>query len=296
MMGYRTVATSESLFFGTLFHAGLEAWWNAKENRLSAALEAMDVDAESGVKAMANALMIGYEARWGAEPLTALDVESIYTADLINPESGRPSRTYQQAGKLDVIAKNTDTGRIYVIEHKTSSEDIGMGTTYWKRLRMDGQISNYMRGARYLGYEVEGCIYDVIRKPQLRLRRATPEDKRKYLAGTRTLYKNQRENDESGEEYENRILDDIASDPDKYYQRGDVVRLETEETEAELDLYMTSKMIRESEKTNRWPRNPAACMDWSRECDFFDVCTGCGSLEDHSQFVKKENMHQELNK
>ena len=41
-LGYRSIVTSEALSFGTLIHAGLEAWWKSGGS-LPAALAAMQV-------------------------------------------------------------------------------------------------------------------------------------------------------------------------------------------------------------------------------------------------------------
>jgi hypothetical protein len=69
---------------------------------------------------------------------------------LINPATGRASQTRQLGGKLDVLVRDQDS-RALIIEHKTSSEDLGPGSDYWRRLRMDPQISTYFVGARALG-------------------------------------------------------------------------------------------------------------------------------------------------
>ena len=43
---------------------------------------------------------------------------------------------------------------------------------------IDGQVSGYYVGASTLGYEVDVCLYDVIRKPTIRPYKATPEESR----------------------------------------------------------------------------------------------------------------------
>mgnify|MGYP007001753624 CR=1 FL=1 len=61
----------------------------------------------------------------------------------------------------------------------TTSEDIGRGTDYWRRLRMDGQVSIYYAGSAALGYPADLCLYDVLRKPSLRPKKAVAEVKLK---------------------------------------------------------------------------------------------------------------------
>jgi hypothetical protein len=126
----------------------------------------------------------------------------------------------------------------------------------------------------------------------LRPGKATPEDKRKYKADGQ-LYANQRLEDETPEQFGARIRTAIAAEPERYYQRGTVVRLAAEEKDAAWDLYQTVRMIRESEKLDLWPRNPEACLRFGT-CPYFDVCTGVQDIEDELFFRKVETKHEEL--
>lgn len=185
-----------------------------------------------------------------------------------------------------------------IMEHKTSSEDIGLGSIFWRKLTLDAQISNYMVGARALGFEPDGVLYDVLRKTSLEPLMATPIESRKYTKPTKTdpvsrLYANQRERDESPEEYRDRVLEDIAKRPDYYYQRGVVVRLEEEERDAAFDAWQTADQIRVSHNENRWPRNVDACSQFNRLCDYWPVCSGEATIDDPMLFAKGPT-HPEL--
>lgn len=296
--GYRSAGEeAAALRFGSLIHKGLEAWWRAKMAGLSddeclvAMLAAVAVgDVWDVVKA--TELLRGYHCRWKDEAFEVLAVEVEFRAPLVNPETGASSRTWELAGKLDVVVRLH--GRALLMEHKTSSEDIRPGSEYWRRLRMDGQISIYYTGARACGFDVEGCIYDVIGKPGIRPLKATPEASRKYTAKG-ALYANQRESDETPDEYRARLIQNITDDPAGYYARGEVVRLEAEMQDAMHDVWQTAQQIREGERLGRFPRNPDACSRFGRTCDFFDACSGEASLDDTSLFVKVTNVHPELN-
>jgi hypothetical protein len=292
---YRPVTKAEALRFGSLIDTALDAWWLAQNGeRLDAAIEAMRGLAEDEYELVrAGVLMQGYDARWGAEHLAVLAVQPEFRAALVNPETGMPSRVHVLGGKLDGLVRDLRDGLVYIVEHKTSSEDIGLGSPYWKRLTLDSQISVYYAGAKSLGYDVAGCIYDVIGKPTLRPYKATPEESRKYTKKGE-LYANQREHDETPDEYRARLLEHVAADPDRYYQRGTVVRLQSEELVAAYDTWHLANMIRESEVQQRWPRNPDACMRYNRPCEFFDVCCGTASLDDPTRFRRAENAHEEL--
>lgn len=224
-----------------------------------------------------------------------------------------------------------NTPGIYVVEHKTTSFEIGFGSTYWKRLTLDAQISKYLVGARALGHEPIGVMYDVIRKPQLRPLSATPVEAREYTKpkdkacaeckkknaapaphtddegrackdgrivtdpGGR-LYANMREFDETPDEYAARIRKDIAEDPDKYFQRGHIVRLESEERDAAKDAWELARQIREAQLANRWPRNPDACDAYGSFCPYFAVCTGEATIDDPTRYRDADQTHEELSK
>ena len=179
--------------------------------------------------------------------------------------------------------------RRLVVEHKTTSSDIGPGSAYWAKLTLDTQVSAYL-GAHE---GVEGMLYDVIRKPSLRPYKATPPADRKYTkAGA--LYASQREADETPEEFAVRLRADISEDPNKYYQRGVVVRLPDEAAEAARDTWLVAGSIRESMRLNAWPRNPGACDSYGRTCDYWSVCAGQARLDDNALFRTADSAHEEL--
>lgn len=309
--GYRTARASDALRFGTLMHAALEAWWLApraapEHEWLADALAVIDAprdrpteDGEDFERAKARALMLGYHARWASAPLTAVAVELQYEIELLNPATGAASRTWLLGGKMDGIVKDAERQVLRVIEHKTTSEDIGIGSDYWTRLTLDPQVSNYIDAARSRGYDVVDCLYDVIRKPSLQPYKATPIEARKYTKPTKAdpeprLYANQREHDETPEEYFERLCEAIAADPDRYYQRGTIVRLEQDQLEASYDRWQIGRQIRESQKANAWPRNPDACKRYGRTCEFMPVCIGVASLDDPTLYRRSETPHEEL--
>lgn len=291
--GYVPLEDASPLRFGTMFHNALEAWWKetSDDNRLAAAVATIPTGGDPFEAAMCRALMAGYDSRYKPLNLTVIAVEQEFRVPLVNPETGQASRTWALAGKLDVIAQ--DDRAVVEIEHKTSSEDISPGSPYWKRLKLDGQQSMYFIGARAAGYPIEKCLYDVIGKPKLRPFKATPEADRKYTREG-SLYKNQHEHDETPAEFEIRLLTAIAEEPDRYYARGTVVRLDSEIDEAMADVWTLAKQLREADLADRFPRNPDACIQYGRTCAFFGVCCGEERLDDETKFKRLDNVHPEL--
>jgi len=292
-LGYEsTSADREALRFGTLVHLGLESWWKTHsiEDALASLASAESEDAYELVRA--EELLRGYDARWGDEPFEVIGVELEFRAPLINPDTGAASKTWQLGGKLDALAIDRN-GRTVIVEHKTSGKNIGAGSVYWARLRMDGQVSGYFRGAEALGHPAEVCLYDVIGKIKLRPCKATPAESRRYTKAGK-LDARQRETDETIEEYRTRVQEEIAGNPDKYYQRGEVVRLESEMRAHDLDTWQTAGMMRDGRRLGIAPKNTDACERFESLCQYFPICTGEASLDDERLYQLLPSVHPEL--
>jgi hypothetical protein len=306
-LGYRAREDVESLRFGSAIHVGLEAWWLGQG--VERAVELATASTEDPYEAAKlRVLLLGYNARWAHEVHAVAGVEVEFRAPLVNPETGAASRTFTLGGKIDVLLERG------FVEHKTTSQEIGVGSRYWRRLTLDPQVSTYYAGAKALGHEVDHCVYDVIRKPALRPSQVplTDEDGTKIvldLDGNRVRTKDGKKWRQTGdaelgyvlqtrpetpEEYEARLTEEVAAHPERYYQRGQVVRLEADERDAQLDAWQLTRAMREAEIAGRHPRNADACERYGRLCPYFDVCSGTASLEDESRFEQVERVHQEL--
>ena len=220
--------------------------------------------------------------------------ELTFSIPIVNPDSNKISRTFNVAGVIDGIATLPD-GRLAIVEHKTSGQDVGIESDYWKQLRIDSQISLYFMAAKRLGYDVETIIYDVLRKPTIRPYHATPTDKRKYKADG-SLYANMHDKDEAPDDYGLRFVADIGERPDFYYSRREIPRLDADIEEFRHELWQNAKMLQECKKYNRWYRNTRACIGFGR-CPYFNLCTTgydiqSGVVPDNFEMVT--NVHTEL--
>lgn len=305
--GIEPVRRSHALRFGSLFHLGLEHWWRSAASYpahhadwLEAGLLAITTAPTDGSPAeeydveKARVLLCGYHARWvvdgmhtwQGQPIHVHGAEVPFTGPLVNPATGKASKTFTHDGTIDAICEIG--GRFYAMEHKTSGEDFSPGSEYWQRLRLDTQIGHYLAGARHLGYELDGVLYDVIGKPALAPLLATPIEKRKYRTTDGALYANQRGHDETPEEYALRLSDFVAANPDQCYARSILVRLERDEREAAIDAWQTAEEIRDAVRLNRFPRNPMSCRLYNHTCDYWPACAGETSLDDEMRYRKVE--------
>lgn len=203
-----------ALAFGSLFHAGVEEWRRSVAalqaqgicdpaqvsqgsffDPLRSALAGVDRAIQDGVAddgdvdefevARVEEMLRGYHCRWFAHDLAHvlyIAIEGTWKMSLVNPATGRSSRTFSLTGKTDATA--TVDYRLWVFENKTTSADITPGSPYWVRLRMDDQVSLYFdgAGARH-GRDAFGCMYDVAKKPGIKPLLATPDENRKFTKG-----------------------------------------------------------------------------------------------------------------
>lgn len=283
-LGIRPLQTALALRWGTAWHYGLEVWW---ANGGSVGAMAL---AEVGMLMKARELMLdeyacttlrvmlaAYHARWCEDMANyeVLGVETEFRAPL--------SDGFTLGGKLDVVIRKRSDGSVWLVEHKSSGEDISVGSDYWLRLRMDAQASIYFDGALVLGHEIDGIIYDVCGKPDVQPKRATPTDKRKYTQAGK-LYANQRGDDESLAEFEGRITDEVAGDWDGHFQRREVVRLQSELEEARRDTIATARLMRVVRETGYAPRSVDSCQQYGRTCAYHSVCSGAADINDPTRF------------
>ena len=284
----RPIKTSDALNFGTAMHQLLECYW------LNAEAEFPNVDDEYTAMTL-KALFEGYRNRWeeyDRNTYETICTERDFKAPLMNPETGGISKTFHLAGKIDALAKEKATGKVVIVEHKTTGQDIGPGSDYWRKLPIDGQVSGYYVGAEAIDYPASKCLYDVIRKPTIKPLKATPEDKRKYNKDG-SLSKACRENDETPDEWYERLSADIASRPDYYYARIEISRSDNDLMEYLFDMWAVSREISDAQRMNRWSRNPQACSVFGT-CEYFGVCTGEQDIDDVTLFRTAERANEEL--
>ena len=303
-----------ALAFGTATHAGLEAWWNAYRDgaaqyALSAARHAAEESYTSDdphARAMLSALIVAYDARWSewARTVEVLAVECPFETELRHPVTGEAHPVFRLAGKIDAMVRLSD-GRVALVEHKTSSQDVTAGSDYRRALTLNAQVGIYFSGARALGISADVCVYDMLRKPSLEPLLATPEDKRLYtqpksrackgckayhaakkgaVAPPHTedgvvcvdgrivtdpggkLYAAQRDRDESPTEYEARLCEGIIAEPDKYLLHAEIVRSDSELADLAWDLWQTAETIARAMDTVRQCRDVRAMVRHPSAC------------------------------
>lgn len=265
--------------------------------------------------AKARALVTVYHEVWG-EKLAAnyeiLDVEHEFQFPLLNPDTEAASRSFDEAGKIDVKARDRRNGKIVVIEHKTTSDSVAPDSDYWDRLRMDTQCSKYYLAAAQDGEEVSGILYDVIGKPGQRPSLVPTLDKDGYKIvlgpdGFRVFTKDGKKPRETGDaekgwvvqgaietpdQFEARLLSVLRESPGDYFAQREVPRLASDLLEYMADTWALGQQLLYARQHTLWPRNPQACKMMGT-CEMFDLCCGRASV-DGVRYANRDKIHGEL--
>lgn len=293
-LGLSTVKESRALRFGSRFHAALDQLANGVERddvltwlrhqyselpewcQTEDDLTEMQVEEETIVN-----LVAAYYWRWGEQDanLTILRSEIPFECDLVNPDTGAKSNVWRLAGKTDKLIRYGDD-RILIRETKTTGEAIDAEADYWRRLRIDPQISIYVLGLRSLGIDVRGIEYDVVRKPAI-----APK-----LTG-----KGAEKRRETPEEFGERLLRDCQERPEFYFHRREIARTINDLDLTARELWQTQKMIRACQREQLWPRNVQACTFFGA-CEFIPICWTDTDVSSSTPdgFVRLDDVHPEL--
>lgn len=298
-------------------HPALVAALNAIHAHPIARPEGAGAEYNALQQAKARAMMIGYHARYADQRWRTVELEQVNFLPLINPETGAKSRTWSVATKPDGIATLGGKNDLSLLEHKTTAEDIAdPAAPYWRRLAIDGQVSHYGLGELVNGRKVNGTLYDVLRKATIRPKRivkGSPKKTAEENFGTWQeiettgsyfgfLLNEYHEIDieaarESGNEtpalFELRLLHDVLSRPDRYYQRRNVPRLDDELAEYAAELWDMGKDMLTARTEGRHYRNTSHCNAYGSVCPYLSLCAGVDD-DDSQNWRRLDVVHREL--
>lgn len=252
----------EALTRGTSVHRWLNQWWST-DGYVHAANMPEDP--------IARACCLGYAAYYERPHLEHVKVEAPWqvrlgsvecagTVDAIGfePYAGDPVRGfYPGTGGVAL------SGDEIIVEHKTTSSDISPGSAYWREVSLTNTQAS-MYAAAFPGAKL---LWDAIRKPAIR----------KLRAG--------KSNEETDDELCARALALITENPDKYYQRQYIVRLEHEHASFINDI----ELVDAQRRVLQQPRNAKACWSFGRRCGYFQVCWESETLDNDALFT--QNTH-----
>jgi hypothetical protein len=284
----KPIQTPAALHLGTLYHRGLELL-----------LQGMDIP-DIGLSLEADQrnhcldMAVDYDpipAGIAFEMVKAFYLESGYQNWKIDKveQKFEVSTGYGKrlVGKIDAIMEHE--GKKLLVEHKTTSRWASDGAEYLHGLLWDEQSTNYLYAYRELyGKPAAGIMYVIVEKPTIKPLLATPVEKRKYKQDG-TIYGNQREEDETPEEYLKRVA--------AWYMEKSRVHIHfVYRTPADIDaqiedLNLTFKDMAECEKNETYYRNPGACS--ILDCPYRPKCLD-NMPDTDCLFVRKKARNEEL--
>lgn len=146
--------------------------------------------------------------------------------------------------KIDGLVKTNE--KLWIRELKTTGLSFSQ---FEKRCETSPQCSLYTYAVRKAGHDVQGVIYDFIKKPMLR-----------------------RHVSESKEDFGRRISLDYNKRPEFYYKRHYSYRSLESLDIFEDDLRNLTREIRTRCRKCDWYRNPDSCWNFNSACQYLPIC------------------------
>lgn len=163
-----------------------------------------------------------------------------------------PNSSHTYYGTLDALLQD-HAGDWWILETKTAAAQ-SLNDDYFERVKIDSQVSGYMHGGKHIiGVYPRGVIYNVIKKPAIRLK-----------------------NGESLQAFQQRVRQEYISfaKEKNYFQRQQLVvsthRLETwAEDTSRLVNFVADKI---ATKDKHWHMNTGACRANYGSCTYMNAC------------------------
>jgi hypothetical protein len=166
------------------------------------------------------------------------------------------------AGKLDAIAEYRD--ELWVVEHKSSRFGLKDELKYANAL----QSNLYIKMARAAGLNVKGILINYVRTISLREKA-----------------------NEGSDEFWERARQDVIDRSAGYFSFVELPRSEEEIRRVLHDVREEISHVEFDRSHGYFRRNPDACNEYQRLCEFHDVCEGRFREQ---EIVKREQEHPEL--
>jgi hypothetical protein len=266
IQGRVPIRKTRALEVGLAWHEAMEVYW--RESR-EAAIQWLISQAE--VLEQADTAKLVALLRHYAPPVDQYEVVSIeeaFEGPVRVPGRPRALRGYRFGGRRDMVLRDK-AGHYWLLERKTTSDDITGFGDFWRRLNLDFQTSVYLLYGTF-----EGVLYDVVRKPQLR-----PSRVDEAMATSQGI--------PVADAYLERISREIAANPAVYFQFREIRKTPQDLAETAADLAQWTQNLRACHRSGHFPRNTGACRGLFGPCQYIDVCSGAASIDDDTLFQDK---------
>lgn len=255
------------------FDVEMEDWHQRASEQAATTPEAVDVENEMDFhRRVGRALLIGHD-RHHDDAIDVLAVELEFRFRLRNPDTGYPTPLRDYAGKVDLVVIHPD-GRVGVWDHKV----IGSGKLHFD-LDLYRQVEGYRAGvAAELDIEPDYVLYNVLRKPSIQQRK-----------------------DESLDDYEARLTEDVTSlRPEFYFFREGVYPPPWRSEEFASELWRWHQRMLTAKRDGAL-KDTTSCMGmFGRPCPYLQLCRDRADHDDAAlqrligAYRRKDSRHEEL--
>jgi hypothetical protein len=267
----------DKLKFGTAIHKAIEL--NANKPVPSWSVREAAVGLDHDLSCQLAGAAAAYAVHW--------DGTLHYRATELRLETELRNDRLRYLTILDGLAE-TEGGELVVVDHKSTESDIRAGSWFWEKLQLDTQASSYIWAARANGHDVQHALWDAIKRPTFRRRDEAIPAEHYVKAGkwgkAGDLKPGTGVPAEPVAEYAKRIRDTMLAEPDVYFQRAPVIRLQDELDAAMAEVEMVGEQLLRAWDRNEWPRNPQACFSYGQRCEYWELCTGSAAPTDETLY------------
>lgn len=252
----------ESLWIGGLYASGRELGLDAVYAELDKVLpfDQQEADKTAVQRSMLTGMLLGSETAFEDPPDAEREPE--WLNPLINPDSGRASRSIQLAGKADSLIHRN--GQSIVVEEKTTGQ---ISEVDIRKLPLDQQVMNEVVNLELSrNIHVSEVWYRYIRKPSIRQKK-----------------------DETVQQFCDRLEQDYIDRPEFYFLEERLIYDSSQLLEYSRGLWAFGKILLYSINNNYWPRNTSRCSDWG-SCEYLPLCSG----QDCEGMYIEKAPHEEL--
>ena len=283
--GLAPLTQDDNLYLGSVWHLVQEIWYGGGDCESKIVKAGLIIDqsfpnrqTDSKQKRdwhLCHAMFRGYINRYPDDEFKVLGVEMEFAIPIINPSTGRSSRTFELRGKVDGLAQLKQTGELFILEHKSAAQITG---DYIERLPSDFQINLYaMALSRFLKRKISGVIYSITRKASLKQSEGETEEqfeirKAELIQKSKTGKTSaKRKMPETDDDFRERLVEKY-NDQEMYYR--EVLYLSAEDAaRTSSELWDITKLILAAKRENSWIPNWDNCFRFGNQpCMYWTLC------------------------
>lgn len=202
-------------------------------------------------------LLAGYIRKWYSDDYSnhdIIEIEKEFKVRIVGNDF---------VGKIDGLLRNKETGKYYILEHKTASV---VDEAYVAQKDIDSQTLNYANAIQMdMGIEVSGAIHDIITKQKIRQKKG-----------------------ESEEDFCRRLEEDVTDDN---FER---IVVEFSPGQLEESLAELQSQMQELQECRRFHKCTGACLGRFGACEYLPICRSGGLIDSIKDKYETTRAHEEI--